>query len=153
MTSWRALLLTAVLAAMGTGCAHTIQRVPLPDQSRLLSDPNHARIYIMRPTMEGGPLRMQLWDGPTWIGSIGQYGYVCWERSPGQAVLRSLAPGNNSTTLPLECAKGGTYYVEQAFILRGGLQGTVLRMRPESEGKRLLAECSAPDVRPAPEGR
>ena len=60
-----------LLLLLATGCASTKQFVPFPDQMVRIEDPNKARIYVIRPSIVGGAISMEIRDGVMIIGKTG----------------------------------------------------------------------------------
>jgi hypothetical protein len=139
----------AVLAvAWCTGCATTKQYVPMPDQTKEIENPVKARIYVMRPTIVGGAIPMGVSDNETLIGSTGPKGYLCWERDPGNIVLKSRA--ENTATIPIVCEAGKVYYIGQHVRMGFLMARTGLSVLPDDQGKIKLQECKPAIVLPPP---
>jgi len=138
----KSLFLVCVLVGMGTGCATTKQIVTFPDQSKPLSDANKSRIYVISGVAGGGS-PMTVWDGTEKIGSMGPYGYLCWERESGNALIRAKLPMSIMGVLSLKCEKGQTYYVRQ------GTKGArcTLNVLSRSEGVKQLAKSKPPRLK------
>lgn len=127
-----------------TGCASTVQYVRFPDQTKMIEDSNKARIYVVRPTIVGYAIPMNVIDGSNLIGKTGPKGYLCWERDPGKAELRGVA--ENVSTLTLNMEKGAVYYVQQHVRLGIFIAGNKLRQMTEDEGKKKVSKSKPPKV-------
>ena len=145
MKMLKTLVLVGILAGMGMGCATTKQVVPLPDQSKLIADATKARIYVMRLSYIGADCSATIWDGPQKMGSMAAKGYLCWERDPGDTVIRVFQPVTKQATLPIKCEKGQTYYIRHAVNIGTPSQCT-LDLMPQSEGAAQLLKCKPPRV-------
>jgi len=55
------LLLIGVL--MASGCAATVQYVPLPDMDAEVEEPDHCRVYVLRKSAVGSSIPMGVFDG------------------------------------------------------------------------------------------
>ena len=142
----KALLYLAIilLFVMTTGCASTKQFVPLPDQSKQIENPDMARIYVVRPTIFGGAISMNVKDGEKLIGKTGPNGYLSWERAPGQVEI--VGKAENTSTLPISLEKGIVYYIQQHVRMGFLFARNKLRLLDEKEGKKKLEECKPPIV-------
>lgn len=143
----------AILVASGCSSRSTKQFVPLPDQTQRIDDPGKARIYVLRVSnLE--PLDVgKVSDGDMPIGSLGADAYLCWEREPGEATLRSrwfgrrlsMASKESVYELRLSVAAGNVYYVMQQWRIREDTP-TRLAVLNEDYGRKKLAECKPPVV-------
>ena len=140
----KSMLMVGLLAGMGVGCASTKQVVPFPDQSNTTSDPNKARIYVMRHISKRcGMYSSTIWDGPLKIGSIGTSGYLCWEREPGETTIRVMMVTATPASLPMTCEKGRVYYVMNGVEI-GNVGKSLLVPMSQDEGQKLLRTCKQP---------
>jgi hypothetical protein len=133
------------------------QYVPLPDQTRLLVNPEQSRVYVMRlesswdawngdTRAQDGAIQMDVWDGDMLIGRVCHSSYLCWERDAGRTTISIKAPTTNTSTVELETQKGHVYYLVQK--LRFGWRRTVteLVLVDQSRGRESLNQCGAPTV-------
>ncbi len=127
-----------------SGCASTVQYVPLPDQTKKIEDPNKARIYVARPTSFGSAIPINISDGGKLIGHTGPNGYLCWERDPGKTELKGKA--ENTSTLTLNMEKGTVYYVQQHINMGFFIARNKLRQMIDDEGEKKVAKCKSPTV-------
>jgi hypothetical protein len=126
----------------GAGCASTRQFVPFPDQGKRVEDPEKGRIYVMRTASLGCAVPMKVHDGDLLIGRTGARGYLCWERPPGVANIRSKA--ENLSTLDITVEKGGVYYILQQVAMGMAYARNRLILKDEEKGKKLLNRCNPP---------
>ncbi|MBN1362410.1 MAG: hypothetical protein JW993_17575 [Sedimentisphaerales bacterium] len=109
--------------------------------------PGKARIYVLRISSGLSMAAAKVRDGDRTIGSLRQNTYLCWEREPGETVIRSswvplLTPIERSEDvyeLPLMVEAGNTYYLMQQW--RMGKPPTRLAVLDEPYGLKKLAEC------------
>ncbi|MGI6495010.1 MAG: hypothetical protein ACOX5G_02795 [Kiritimatiellia bacterium] len=134
-------LLALLAAALLAGCASTYQYVPLPDQGKTVEDPAKARIYIVRPSALASAMPLWVTDGTQLIGMTGTCGYLCWERPPGDATIKSEVD-DRTATLPLKTEAGGVYYVLQHNLITH----FKLSLLTEQEGKQALTKCKPPQI-------
>ena len=131
------------------GCS-TKQSLALPDQNERLEDSGKARVYVMRIS-KAVPVAGEIWDGETLIGSLGTDSYLCWEREPGEMVLRSgwfpalrpIGKKKEFFELRLQVEKGNVYYVMQQWRTGQELP-TRLALLSEEYGRKKLAKCKPP---------
>jgi hypothetical protein len=134
--------LVVLTAVTLSACAATKQFVPLPDQSKTIDDPTKGRIYVMRPTSFGAAIPMTVNDGSAGIGQTGPKGFLCWERSPGDAQIESRSEGLSVAHVKVKA--GTAHYIFQ-HIKMGVLQArSELELVPEDEGKKILMKCKPP---------
>jgi RecB family endonuclease NucS len=132
----RIILFAGLSALLLTGCASSVQYVPMPDQSRKLDDPAKGRIYVVR---RGGTVKMHVTDNSTPIGYTGPGGYLCWEREPGDAMLSSAAENTSHAALPVR--PGSVHYVLQHTRMGIWKDRTELEVVNEEQGKLELQKC------------
>ena len=90
------LLLALLLAVLSSSCTSTGSRqmVPLPSQDVEVTSQDVCRIYIARGRQARGALRpVHVYEDDRDIGVIGATEYLCWERKPGQRILRLIFEG------------------------------------------------------------
>ena len=137
-------ILAVLAVAMVTGCASTRQVVRLPDQSKTIEDPSKARIYVLRTTSLGCGVSMKVTDTGHLVGKTGAKGFLCWERPPGNILIKSKA--ENTCTLPLRTEAGSVYYVHQQVRMGILYARNKLLLLPEQEGKKKLSKCNPPHI-------
>jgi hypothetical protein len=127
-----------------TACGSTWQYVKLPDQNRTVADPFKGRIYVIRMSGTNAVASVDVEDGYQLIGSTRPHGYLCWERRPGQVVVRSSSEGESDVSFNLSAG-------EVCFIFQRVGPG---RFRAESsleivnaeEGRAALNDCKPPSL-------
>ena len=141
----RTMLITILLPILAffTGCAkfRCWQTVPFPNQQVKIENPQMARIYLMRDTVLGD--ESNIMDGNTYIGRMTAHRYLCWEREPGKAVIKTMygATKKKTPTLELSVEAGKTYYIhEHSFFPL-----VKLELISETEGMQRLARCYPPN--------
>lgn len=132
------------VSAVSTGCTSTRQFVPLPDQDVALENPNAVRIYVLRPTVFGGAVKMKVFDNGKSIGETLGGGYLSWEREPGDAMIESRA--ENTSHVLLNTEVGETYYVQQHVSMGLVMARNHLEELDHEEGKKLLKKCKPPKL-------
>jgi len=138
-----------IAALLFTGCASTVQHVPMPNLSQTIDDPARGRIYVMRPASFGAAISMHVMDGGEAIGDTGPKGFLCWERSPGDVILTSSSENSSRISLPVRA--GQVYYVHQHVRMGWWIARTELEAVEEAQGKLLLKQCKPAKVE-QPEG-
>jgi hypothetical protein len=136
---FKMLLILGAVISLLSGCVSK-QLVPMPDQTKAIEDSSKARIYVVRPTSIGGAVPFTVWDGDKKVGSTRPNGYICWERPPGDTVIRSEA--ENTATLQLKCESGKVYYIGQHVTIGWLYSRNQLRLMADDEGKKKVAACS-----------
>ena len=128
----------------GSGCVSTKQFVPMPDQDAAVQDSSKARIYVLRPGAMASGIAMRVNDGETVIGKTGPNGYLCWEREPGEAEIRSKA--ENTSVVKLTVEQNQVYYIRQQPYPGFFIARNKIFCIDADKGKELLAKCKAPSV-------
>lgn len=136
--------LAVAIVALLTGCATTVQYVPLPDQSVGLENPGMARIYLSRPSSLGAAVGMDVRDNSRLIGTTYAKGFLCWERPSGQMRLTSQAENLESRTVDIK--SGYVYYYQQSMRVGTWKARNELVMLDGKEGKKSVDRCKAPKV-------
>ena len=137
-----------LISASVSGCfklsTKTYQYVPFPTQE----NPEMARIYVLRPQLFGGLVAIEISDNDKIIGSTIKHGYLCWEREPGHATIKSKVANNSS--LELEAEKGNSYYILEKILFSDmiGRPRDELILIDEERGKELLSKCNPASVNP-----
>lgn len=140
--------LVGLLGLLTVACASTKQYVAIPDQSKILENPEKARIYVVRPVAYAGAVPMKVLDGEVEVGVTGPNAALCWERDPGPADISSHA--GNVHHLKLEVQKGMVYYLLQR--VRNGflIARTRLELLTKEAGLARLRQCRLPSKATAP---
>ena len=131
-------------ASFLAGCAATQQFVHFPDQSKAVEDPSKGRIYVMRPSMFGVALQMDVSDGETLIGRTGPHGFLCWERAPGETVVSCADDNTNTVQVTVEAGKA-TYIFEHLKPTWTGY-GNELKIVSEAEADNVMKHCKPPKL-------
>jgi len=110
-------LLPLLLVPLALACAaSSAQNVPMPSQEVELSDPSLARVYLTRTAQTRGTIRdISVYDGQTFIGTLGKGEFMCWERRPGRSLLKLVyhggpLDGDAESLTDLETVAGNVYY-------------------------------------------
>jgi hypothetical protein len=128
-----------VVLGLTAGCAGTKQYVGIASGvERQPSDANRVRIYLMRPTVQGAAVSVEIQEGKEIIGKVGSHGHLCWEREPGE--VRIIETKYTYLPLKFQAAKGGTYYIAWESSLFSA--GPRMRLLSEQEGVEMLRKCS-----------
>jgi hypothetical protein len=141
-----------MICVLWTGCAsQSYQVVHFPDQGTSVEDAKKGRIYLMRHTSSISiPSRTRLvivYDGDQEIGTVGNFGFLCWEREPGQAVI--TFPPYRAPPFVLTIEKDKTYYIQvrlKPMVNAPGSPLEVTRVLDEATGRKELGSCKAPNV-------
>jgi hypothetical protein len=140
MKNFLNVLLLAGIVSCG-GCASIAQFAPLPNQAVAVENPSKARIYVLRPAaVMGMAISMSVKDGDRLIGTTKGGNYLCWERNPGDVILKSKS--ENEFTLGLHVEEGKSYYVLQRVEVGFVTYRTKLEVISEDKGKTLLRQCT-----------
>lgn len=135
-------LLLLLLLIVLSSCASTVQV-----RDFAYGDPsvekNMAKIVVMRPSIMGGAIKMEIYQGPEYIGKVGPGGYLAWEVPASQTeqiLIRSNAA--NTKTMGIYPEAGKTYYIKQQskpglISVRSGLQ-----LLDETEGIEIMKGLS-----------
>jgi len=126
------------------GCA-SAQKVPIPDLSVKLSDPEKARIYIIRPPQKwyGKNATIYILDGEAGLGILKYRSYFVWERDAGPLEIKTqprLGYARPADPLTIDVVAGEVYYIK-CPIMSGKFQMIQIS---EMEGVQLLEETKAP---------
>lgn len=128
------------LALVFSGCAGTRQFVPTPD-TRTPVSATSARIYIVRPSafIASGD-GMEILDGGKPVGTVGNGGYLCWDREPEKALIGS----KKSAGVELDLKPGETVFLRArrghaCFFMRDD----VVRLGP-NQGESLVRSAKGP---------
>lgn len=127
------------------GCASTTQSVPFPDQSVPIKNLEYARIYVMRPSLLGCAIPLNVFDNRKLIGVIGPKGYLSWEREPGEVVLESRA--ENTAHYVLNVKKGQSYYIKQVAKIGIIMARVGFYELTAEKGKEILAKSHPPKIK------
>jgi hypothetical protein len=141
-----------MICVLSTGCAsQSYQVVHFPNQGTSVEDAKKGRIYLMRQTSSISiPSRTRLmivYDGDQEIGTVGNYGFLCWEREPGQAVI--TFPPYSAPPFVLTIEKDRTYFIQvrvKPMVNAPGSPLEVTQVLDEATGKKELSSCKAPNV-------
>ncbi len=130
------------------GCVSSNQYVALSDPNRPVT-PGMSRICVVRPSVVGGGLNMDVYDHVL-VGGLGPHNYLCWETTPGtrsivaqlgytlEGVDPSWSRPKASCNLNLEPGK------EYCFQLHYGIGSAAdVSMRPAD--KQLVEKSSPPN--------
>ena len=132
-------LASCLAVVLLAGCASARQFVPLPDQSKIVEDPTKGRIYVIRPSVFGGAVGMNVSDGGNPIGTSGPGRYLCWEREPGDAIVSATSENTSRVALPVRA--GSVHYVLQHIRMGIWIARTELEVVAEEKGKQELKGC------------
>ena len=118
------LLLALLIAAPLCSCSMTSSRqlVPRPSQDVEISGPDVARIYVARGSQVRGALRpVHVYEDERDIGVIGADEFLCWERKPGQRILRLIFDGRTIDSGQVETVVSSDGLAGQVTYYRIGL--------------------------------
>jgi len=149
MLSLRIILVNAVALLAITGCSSSKMTGPTTSAD-LASEPLHpgkARICVMRISSGLSLASGKVKDGDRMIGALRQNRYLCWEREPGNTVIRSswvpllkvIEENDDVYELPLTVKAGEVHYLMQQW--RMTKPSTRLVVLDEEYAKEKLAEC------------
>ena len=141
-----------MISVLLTGCTfQSFQVVHFPNQSMPVENAEKGRIYLMRQTSSMNiPSRTRLmivYDGNQEIGTVGNYGFLCWEREPGQAVI--TFPPYHAPPFVLTVEKDRTYFIQvrvKPIAVAPASPLEVHEILDEATGKKELSSCKAPSV-------
>ena len=75
-------LFNLLLVLILTSCASTTQVAKFAGNDKLMS--NQARIYILRPSIVGGAIKMKVFCNDKLIGKTGPKSYLSWDVIEGE---------------------------------------------------------------------
>jgi hypothetical protein len=127
------------------GCASTVQRVPMPDQSKGVEDSAKGRIYVMRATSFAGAVGVNITDNGVPIGSTGAGGYLCWEREPGDVIVAAAVENTSRVSLPVR--PGSIHYIKQDMRMGIWTARTDLEVVDADSGTKILKQCKPAKVK------
>ena len=86
---------------------------------------------------------IEITDNDKRIGSTIKHGYLCWEREPGHATIKSKVANNSS--LELEAEKGNSYYIQEKILFSDmiGRPRDELILIDEERGKRIIEKMQS----------
>ena len=139
-------LLASSLLALAAACTatHSRQTVPMPDQTVELSDPQGARVYLVRrdhAIWQRWSLRVYI--GSTELASLAPGSYLCWETGPGRILARLVLDragwegGETERLYDVVLEPGNTYWVAVSLDSQSGVPAPE-RLEPDA-GRALVA--------------
>lgn len=142
------------------GISPAQQYVPIPQNISGPVDANRARIFFITnmdsrilATVWKGHIRIS--DGQTVIGQLQSAGYLCWERGPGDTLIKFTMPGNENdngwyvqhfSSYQIRAEAGHSYYLYFA----GLAQRSILLERDAIPFLSAYPAPIAADIPPAP---
>lgn len=144
-----ALLLSLIFTA---SCAtSSIQSVPMPADVSALPANGSCRIYVARSDQFWGKVRsIDVVDRGVDIGTLGEDGYLCWDREPDQTPIELyynasfLDGGVVEGQLAFDGKPGMVYYY--AIHLRKGDRKPEVNLLDAEAGRALIAKRSPAKV-------
>lgn len=130
------------LALLTAGCASNKQFARIPDLNARVEDPGKGRVYLIRPSVVGSAVSMEVWDGNTHVGNTGSKSFLCWERKPGEAIVSGRE--ENTSTTSLWVKPNERYYIFQHMRMGWVSARNELEVIPEEQALKLLKKCKAP---------
>lgn len=145
------LLLAVLLAVAASSCAALTseQLVPRPSQEVALSGPEVCRLYIARAAQTRGALRpVRVIEDEREIGVIRAGDYLCWERQPGQRILRLIFEGRTIDSGAVETVVASDGVAGEVLYFQIGLGvGAGEPDRVDNRDKPFVTMLSAEDGR------
>lgn len=136
-------LFVLTIVILFSSCASTTQLAKFTSNKNLLS--NQARIYILRPSIIGGSVKMKVFSNDKLIGKTGPKSYLCWDVNEGENIIRSNSENKDYFTVN---AKGGkTYYIKQTPRVGWVIARVSLEQIEESEGILILEKLKKPKLK------
>ncbi len=143
------ILIDAMIVVAVAGCGSPLMKESVA-ANNLVSQPvppGKARIYVMRISSGLPLLATKVRDGDRAIGSLRQNRYLCWEREPGEVLIRSssapwlkvIEEKEDIYELPLTVEAGQAYYLMQQW--RTTKPVARLAVLDEEYARQKLAEC------------
>lgn len=105
----------------------------------LKPDSNKAIVYLIRPSVLGFAIRMDISCDSQYIGTTGAEKYIYTILDSGKHVF--LSRSENKAWLDLVLEPGKIYYIEQQVKMGWIYARTKLKLLDEEEGKKILAKC------------
>lgn len=137
------IILLAIFSLTMFGCASTSQIVKFQHEKELHS--GSARIYILRPSILGSAFRMKVYANDKFIGKTGPKGYLCWDVTEGEYILKTSA--ENVDLFTVNAKAGKTYYIKQKY--KQGILSvrSSLELLEEKEGRAIVSKLKQPTVK------
>lgn len=136
-------LFSLLMVVILTSCASTTQLTKFTGNDKLMS--NQARIYILRPSIAGGSVKMKVFSNDKLIGKTGPKSYLCWDVNEGEHVIRSNSENKDYFTINAKAGK--TYYIKQTPKMGWVVARVSLEQIGEDEGKLILNKLKKPTVK------
>jgi len=133
----------AILFLTLFGCASTSQFVKYPRGESLGS--GTARIYVLRPSILGGGIKMKVYANDRIIGKTGPKSYLCWDVKVGEYTLKSVA--ENVDYFTINAKAGKTYFIVQKPKFGIVSYRASLQILEEKEGSDILSKLKHPHVK------
>jgi len=123
----RVSLLLFVLALLA-GCASShMAPVPIERQAKGPA-PGKALVVFLRPSSIGGAVQSPLYDGDTYIGTLGMKSRIAYQAAPGKHMF--MVTGESADFLEADLLPGKTYYT--AVVPRIGVWKARFSFRPQN---------------------
>jgi hypothetical protein len=145
---WRRTVTVIALAAgLSPGCAvvglvHPTPRAPTERARALGPSRGKALVYVVRPSGDGGSIRMPVTCDGAALGTTRGKRFLCAMLEPGVHLFASRAERSEPAELPIVLEAGKTYYFEQTLGQGFFGPGARLRRVDDSRGRAGLLKCS-----------
>ena len=133
----------AIFSLVTVGCASTTQITKYSHKNELPQE--SARIYILRPSIIGGGVKMKVFANDQIVGNTGPKGYLCWDVKPGEYTLKTVA--ENIDFFKIYAKAGKTYFIQQKTKSGIFFSRSSLEILEEKEGRALLLKLKPPQLK------
>jgi hypothetical protein len=134
--------LAPMASALCLGCATSSQFAPIPDMTKKIDNPQKARIYVLRPSVDAQACKISVYDGDEKVGQTAGEGYLCWERDPGVTEVRDNS--ENKAHVEINAEAGHVYYILEELSSGWVKFRSKLNELSEEDGLNYLHKCKPP---------
>jgi hypothetical protein len=132
-----------LVIALFTSCATTTQITKFAGEDKLQST-SEARIYVLRPSILGSAIEMEVFCNDQLIGKTGPKSFLSWDVKEGEYIIRSKS--ENNAYLKVNAKAGKTYYIKQIPKLGWIVARVGLEILDENEGQEILEKLKNPEL-------
>ena len=127
-----------------TSCATTTQYTKFEGKEKLESA-SEARIYVLRPAILAGAVKMKVFCNDKLIGKTGPKSFLSWNVKEGEYTIRSSS--ENKEYFTINAKAGKTYYIKQTPKMGWIVARVSLENLGENEGQAILQKLKNPKVK------
>jgi hypothetical protein len=123
-------------------CATTTQYIKNSHHDSL--EDNTSKIYVLRPSILGSALQMNIFDNKKLIGKLGPESFLCWKIDVGEHVISSYSENEDHLTFLAE--PGKIYYLELKTSLGWAMARVSIDSIDSGKGQKILKYLNSPYV-------